>query len=250
MTLLCTGTAPAAAQTTPSSDDPLAVVVAVAGQDITDRTVTLDPVRAVDLDLTITNTGSTTRSVRLVRVSGEALALDFFTFDTTLPFTVPPRSQVTRSFPLDVRDLDGQAIGLLPTSVELLTEDRVALGSAETVVDVRGSLWSVYGAFGIAMLALAVVLWSSTLVALARHRLPGNRFRRALRFLPAGVATGLVAVVSLSVLRLVAPEPEVEIPLVLGAAVVAMLLGFFTPHPAGPATVREDATAALPRPVP
>ncbi|SDD82505.1 hypothetical protein [Actinokineospora iranica] len=232
-TVLVLNAAPASAQ---ESDEPLRVTVTVDGADITGRTVELDPGKPAELSITAVNPGSAPVKVRLVRVSGVALALTFYAYDTTLPFEVPARGQTVRTFPLDVRDLDGQAIGLLPTSVELLSEDRTALGGASTVADVRGSYWSVYGVFGLALVVLTAVTWAGALLALARHRLSRNRFRRALRFLPAGVGTGLVAVVTLSVLRLVPPEPAVEIPIVLGAAVIALLLGFLTPHPtpAGP----------------
>ncbi|PWW65910.1 hypothetical protein [Actinokineospora spheciospongiae] len=247
VTVLASGATPAAAQ---GSDDPLRVVVTVDGEDITGRTVTFDPARPVEVSLTVRNPGAAKQEVRLVRITGVALALTFFSYDTTVPFEVPSRGQVTRTFPLDVRDLDGQAIGLLPTTVALLSEDRVELASSDTVVDVRGSFWSVYGVFGVALLVLTALAWTGALLALARHRLSANRFRRALRFLPAGVGTGLVAVVTLSVLRLVPPEPEVEIPIVLGAAVIGLLLGFLTPHPApaGPPDPTGDGpTVALTR---
>ncbi|MGW5050580.1 hypothetical protein [Actinokineospora sp. NPDC004072] len=211
--------------------EPLEVIATLDGRSISGRTVAFDPARPAELSITAINPTGQARQVRLVRVSGVALALTFFAYDTTIPFEVPARGEDTRTFPLDVRDLDGQAIGLLPTSVELLAEDRTVLGGVDTVADVRGSLWSVYGVFGIAMAVLTALTWASALLALARHRLSANRFRRALRFLPAGAGTGLVAVVTLSVLRLVPPEPAVEIPIVLGAACIAMLLGFLTPHP-------------------
>ncbi|SDJ36277.1 hypothetical protein SAMN05192558_109141 [Actinokineospora alba] len=236
---LVLGASPAAAQ---DGDEPLRVTVTIDGKNIDGRTVTLDPRKVAELSITAENPGSKPQKVRLIRVSGVALALTFYAYDTTLPFEVPARGRTTRTFPLDVRDLDGQAIGLLPTSVTLLDDDRNVLGGAKTVADVQGSFWSVYGVFGLAMLVLTAITWAGALLALARHRLSPNRFRRALRFLPAGIGTGLVAVVSLSVLRLVPPEVEVEIPIVLGAALVAMALGFLTPHPV------PDAPAAAPVP--
>ncbi|GAA4417542.1 hypothetical protein ACFQV2_01530 [Actinokineospora soli] len=228
--------APVAAAQNPS----LEVTVTLDGRDVTGGTVALDPSAPAEVSVTAVNPTGSPKEVRLVRVSGVALALTFFAYDTTIPFEVPANGQATRTFPLDVRDLDGQAIGLLPTSIELLDDDRVVLGGVEAVADVRGSLWSVYGVFGIAMALLTALTWASALLALARHRLSPNRFRRALRFLPAGIGTGLVAVVTLSVLRLVPPEPAVEIPVVLGAALIAMVLGFLTPHPSPPAPEPVD----------
>lgn len=210
----------------------LELVVMIDDRSITNATVTVDPAKQIEVGITATNRGATTAKVRSMRVSGVALALTFFAYDTTAPFEVPAHSRVTRTFMLDLADLSGQAIGLLPSTVELLDTQRNSLGEAATVADVRGSFWSVYGAFGLAMLGLTVLAWLTALLALARHRLPANRWRRGLRFLPAGFGTGLVAVVSLSVLRLVPPEPSIEIPVVVGAAVIAFLLGYLTPHPA------------------
>jgi hypothetical protein len=93
-------------------------------------------------------------------------------------------------------------------------------------------MWSVYGVFGLAVFGLTVLAWAGALFALARRRLPANRWQRAMRFLPAGVGTGLVAVISLSVLRVMAPSPAAEIPFILGAAAGAFVLGYLTPHPA------------------
>lgn len=219
--------------------EPLTVTVTLDGQDISDRTISLDPHRPAELSVTAVSTSGQSHRVQLVRVSGVALALTFFAYDTTIPFEVPASGRVTRTFPLDVRDLEGQAIGLLPTSVELLDRDRVVLGGVSTMADVRGSFWSVYGVFGLAMFVLTALTWAGALLALARGRLATNRFRRALRFAPAGIGTGLVAVVTLSVLRLVPPEPVVELPIVIGAAVVAMVLGFLTPHPVPPSPAEE-----------
>ncbi|TDP91874.1 hypothetical protein [Labedaea rhizosphaerae] len=213
--------------------DPLSVTVTVDGQSIADRTVAVEPSRPLALVITAVNGGDVDRQVRSVRFSGTALALTFFAYDITAQYTVPAHSSVTRTLVLDVADLDGQAVGLLPASVQLVDRDREVIGGVATVTDVRGSVWSVYGAFGIGALVLTVVAWASALLALARQRLSVNRWRRALRFGPAGIGTGLVAVVSLSVLRVVAPEPFVELPVVLGAGLAALLLGYLTPHPAG-----------------
>jgi hypothetical protein len=218
----------------------LGLRVSIDDRAVTDATVGIDPAKAITLVVTATNTGSAPVQVRSVRLSGVALALTFFAYDTTAPFEVQPHASATRTFVLDLGDLAGQATGLLPTSVELLDARRATLGEATTVADIRGSFWSVYGVFGLAMLALTVLAWTTALLALARHRLAPNRWRRGLRFLPAGFGTGLVAVITLSVLRLVPPEPAIEIPVVLGAAAIAFLLGYLTPHPVP--RPRDDTT--------
>jgi hypothetical protein len=240
--LALAGAAPAAAQ---GSDDPLTLTASINGQDVAGRTVMITPQRPVQLSVTVVNNGSAAVHVRSVRLSGAALALTFFAYDTTLPFDVAPHGRVTRTFGLDLADLDGQAIGLLPASVQLFDVDRDALAAVDTVTDVHGSILSVYGVFGIAVLLLTIAAWLACLLALARHRLPANRLRRALRFSPAGFGTGLVAVVTLSVLRMIPPEPSVEIPIVVGTTVIGLVLGYLTPHPLPPA-VDAEATTRMP----
>jgi hypothetical protein len=229
--------------------EPLRLTITLDGKDINGNTVTIEPNRPAELTITATNGTSEQVAIRSVRVSGVALALTFFSYDTTVPFEVPAGQTVTRTLVLDFADLKGQAIGLLPTTVDVVNTDREVVGSAETVADVQGSLWSVYGVFGLAMLILTGLLWAGAFVAMARHRLPPNRAKRAVRFLPAGIGTGLVAVVSLSVLRLVPPAPEVEIPVVLVAAAIGLVLGYLTPHPVlappVPAGGPDDPTIGL-----
>ena len=203
----------------------------VDGRPVGAGTLVLDPARTTKVSVTVRNNTDTVQRVKTVRISGTALALTFFAYDTTVPFDVPPKSEETRSFPLEPTDLGSQAIGLLPVTVEVIDTQRETIASVGTTGDIRGSLWSVYGAFGLGVLVLTALSWLGALIALARRRLPPNRWQRAMRFLPAGIGTGLIAVISLSVLRLVAPSPTAEIPFVVGAAAAALLLGYVTPHP-------------------
>lgn len=205
----------------------------------------LDPAETnLKVSVTVRNDTDTVQRVKIVRLSGTALAMTFFAYDTTVPFDVPAKQTVTRGFPLDLSDLGSQAIGLLPTKVEVLTPERDVLAEVEVTGDVRGSLWSVYGVFGLAVLVLTILSWLGALIALARRRLPANRWQRAMRFLPAGIGTGLVAVFSLSVLRFVPPSPTAEIPFIVGAAGAALLLGYLTPHP-GDASSDVDTTTTV-----
>ncbi|MEV4317397.1 hypothetical protein [Actinocrispum sp. NPDC049592] len=231
-----------------SAAEPLQLTVSLDGRDINGNTVTIDPAKSAELSVTAINNSDSVVRVRSVRVSGVALALTFFSYDTTMPFDVPAKSRVTRTLVLDFTDLGGQAIGLLPTTVDIVGAQREDLGSVSTVSDVRGSLWSVYGVFGLAMLVITAFLWATALLALARHRLAPNRWRRALRFLPAGIGTGLVAVITLSVLKLVPPEPAIEIPVVIGTAAIGLILGYLTPHPIPPlppSSTPDDPTVDL-----
>jgi hypothetical protein len=183
--------------------------------------------------------------VHSVRLIGTALALTFFDYDTTVPFDVPAHGQASRTLSLDLSDLDGQAVGLLPASVELLDGSKAVLAGATTVADIQGSLTSVYVIFGIAVLVLTILAWAAALLAMARRTLPANRWRRALRFLPAGFGTGIVAVITLSVLRLVPPAPAVELPVIAFTAAVGLVLGYLTPQPL-PALPVDAPTTTLP----
>lgn len=227
--LLCgifLGVAPAQA-----TGDAVTIDATVDGTPLGEDELLLDPSRSATISVTVHNGTDTVRHVKAIRLSGTALALTFFSYDTVVPFDVPAKQSVTRGFVLDLGQLGGQATGLLPTEVEVLDTNRDVIASIGVTGDVRGSLWSVYGVFGLAVFGLTVLAWTGALIALARRRLPANRWRRAMRFLPAGVGTGLVAVISLSVLRVVAPSPAVAIPFVVGAAAAAFLLGYLTPHP-------------------
>jgi hypothetical protein len=227
-----------------ASDDPLTLAVSMDGQDIAGHTMVITPRRPVQLSVTVTNNGGSPVRIRSIRLSGTALALTFFAYDTTLPFDVAAHGRATRTFGLDLADLDGQAIGLLPAAVQLFDVDRNELAAVDTTTDVRGSILSVYGVFGIAVLILTIAAWAACLLALARHRLPANRLRRALRFMPAGFGTGLVAVVTLSVLRVIPPEPSVEIPIIVGTTAIGLVLGYLTPHPM--LAVPESETTRMP----
>ncbi|MFD7660400.1 hypothetical protein ACFV4N_41040 [Actinosynnema sp. NPDC059797] len=249
--LLCgtsLGVAPAAAQ-----GEAIAVNATVDGTPVGEETLVLDPTTSPRIEVTVHNGTDVVRHVKSIRLSGEALALTFFSYDTTLPFEVPGRQSVTRAFVLDVSQVGGQATGFVPTSLEVLDANRDVIGSAETVGDVRGSTRSVYGVFGLAASGLTVLAWGGALLTLARRRLPPTRWRRAVRFLPAGVGTGLVAVVSLPALRFLTPSPDLEVPLVLGAAAVAFALGWLTPGPVVddlPPPADPEATQRIARPVP
>lgn len=236
----------------PVSAAPAGVTVAatVDGRRVSDERLVLDPAGSVKITATVHNGSDEVRHVKAIRLSGTALGLTLFSFDTAVPFDVPARESATRSFALDLGGLGGQATGLLPTAIEVVDADRRVIASVATTGDVRGSLWSVYGVFGGAVAVLAVVAWAGALWASARRRLPARRWRRAAHFLPAGVGTGLAAVVVLSVLRVVAPTPAAGAGFVLGAAGVAFLLGWLTPPPVVAPPVDPEATQRIPRPVP
>lgn len=206
-----------------SSSEPLAVTVAVDGQPTDGRAVPIDPDQPVSLVITATNKGDSEQRVRTVRLSGDVLGLSFFSYDTMVPFSVPAHDSATRTLVLDLGDLRGQTIGLMPASVRLLDIADTSLGSADTVTDVRGSIVSLFGAFGLVLLVFTAAAWVSGLRAVSRRRRQDGRAKWVARFLPAGIGTGMLAVVWLSVFRVLAPEPLPALGVILGGAVLGVL---------------------------
>jgi len=105
------------------------------------------------------------------------------------------------------------------------------VGSVPLVVDVSGSLLSVYGLFGLAVAFLTILSFLGALVGMARHRLPANRWRRALRFLTPGLGLGLVINFTLSATRVFVPRFGRWVSIVLVSAAVLFILGYLTPAP-------------------
>lgn len=207
----------------------------VNGVDISKATeshpIKLDPKQAATLELTIRNNGSDAIVVRTVRIDGRVLGLTFFAYDTTINTRVNGHSTENRNYSLDLTGLDGQATGLIPSRVVLLDASRHTIADESGVIDVRGSLKSVYGFFGFAVAVVTGVSIAGTLLALARGRLHRNRLRRGLRFMVPGLGVGLVLVFSLSAFRVLAPLSSRWVPFVVGSAVLFFLIGYLTPTP-------------------
>lgn len=193
--------------------------------------IKLSPKTPPTLAVEVTNAGSQPVNVRTVRLEGRVMGLTFFAYDTAVGMTVAPGATESRTFQLDLAGLDGQATGLIPGSVKILDQSRHELAGQSMVVDVRGSLRSVYGLFGLAVLALTIVSFVGAVLAMARHRLSPNRWRRALRFLTPGLGLGLVIVFSLSAFRVWAPQPSKWLPIVIVAAALLFAAGYLSPTP-------------------
>jgi len=223
---LCVGQAEAAA---PSGM--LRLDARLDGRLVGDERLVIDPARAAEVMITVSNGSGDPVRVTTVRLTGAALGLTLFGYDTAVAFDVQPGATVTWSFPLDTAGLDLQVTGLLPAAVRLLGPDGAVLAEVGGTADVRGAVWSVYGVFGIAVVIVTLLAWASVLVALARRQLPPGGWWRAGWFLPAGIGTGVSAVVVLSMLRLVSPTPAVQIMLVLACSAAAAVLGYLVPRP-------------------
>jgi hypothetical protein len=195
--------------------------------------VRLDPAGPATISLRVTNGGRSTIAVRSLSFAGEVIGLTFFAYQTSVLLSVPPGQTGTLQFPLDLSGLDGQATGLMPASMTVYDRSHNRLASEATVVDVRGSIRSVYGLFGLGIAILTAFILVSLLTALARQRLPDNRWRRALRFVPLGAGVALVAAFTLSVARLFVPTVAHVLPVLAVAVAVTFGIGYLTPAPGG-----------------
>lgn len=204
------------------------------------RPIALHPDRPAAIAIEVANLTAATIEIRTVRMSGTVLGLAFFAYETAVRLRVDPGATVTAAYRLDLGDLDGQATGLVMGSVSLLDADRSEIVAERMVVDVRGSLRSVYGAFGVAVATLTAASIVALLLGVARHKLPANRWRRALRFLGPGIGLGLTVVFTLSALRVFVPRPGRWVPIVVIAASVAVIAGYLTPTPDDPDDDLDD----------
>ena len=154
-----------------------------------------DPVRlrpdgSVAVTVRLRNAGSTDVTVRAVRLEGRVMGLAFFAYDALVDLTVPARRSRTLRYTIDLAGLRGQATGLIPGRVVALGPDRRELASQATVFDVRGSLASVYGAFGLAVAGFTALSLAGALLALPRPPLGPHPRRRGMRLRLGGLGGG------------------------------------------------------------
>ena len=195
------------------------------------RPLRLEADKGAVVKVQATNTTGRPLTVRTVRLHGKVMGLTFYTYDTLVDMQLGPGESDEREFFVDLADLKGQATGLLPGRLTLFDQDRDVLASMEFPVDVRGSLGSVYGIFGVAVGAITGLLLVAALVRLATHRLPLNRWSRAIRFGIPGIGFGLVLTFTLSALRFLIPSASRWLPLVLIGGAVGFAIGYLTPTP-------------------
>jgi hypothetical protein len=170
-------------------------------------------------------------SIRSVRLQGRVLGMAFFTFSTRIDLDIPAGATADRVFQLDLSDLGEQAVGLIPAQLALIGNDRSLIDERNLATQIDGSLASAYGIFGLAVAAITLVLLIGLGLEIARHRLPYNRWRRAVRFLSPGLGIGLTATFTVSATGVLLPGAEVWVPLVLGCGLAAFVIGYLTPRP-------------------
>jgi hypothetical protein len=168
-----------------------------------------------------------------VRLTGVVTGLTFFSYQTSVNLTVAQGETTHLRYTLDLTGLDGQATGLIPARVSVVDDGHHVVGSQGFVSDVRGSLVSVYGLFGLALLGITFLAIAGVLWAVATHRMPRNRWRRGVRLLTVGLGLGLVMVFTLSAVRVWVPTAGKWVVTVLGFAAVFFVIGYLTPTPSG-----------------
>lgn len=211
------------------------VVATINGQDVAGASqsnpVRLDPQTAANVDLTITNGSSEALNISSVALSGSVLGLNFFAFQTSVGIVVAPGETQSIDYSLDMSGLDSQATGLINGTLVVNSDGGNAVGQLSTVIDVRGSIISVYGLFGLALAILTVLALLDVALAIARNRLPLNRWRRGMRLLTPGIGIGLVLVFTLSAIRVWVPTTERWLVVAAGFAVGFFILGYLSPTP-------------------
>jgi hypothetical protein len=201
------------------------------------------PGQQVTVSLQLRNTTGRSLDVRSVNLEGRIAGLTFFAFDTEVNFDVSKSKSKALSYVLDTTTLKGQATGLVPSSLVLLGPGGATIASTNFVTDVHGSVLSVYGLFGLGIVALTALALVEVLLALAHGRLPLNRWRRGTRFLAAGLGVGGIVVFSASALGKWLPSNAHWFTILAIAAVAGFGLGYLTPTPipaAGPDDDDDD----------
>lgn len=224
--LVCT---PAAA----AREEPITATVTVDGRNVTvtaaAEPIPLYPDRSIDVKVDVTNGGQSPIDIGSVQLVGRVLGLTFFSYSTGVELSVAPGATGTVEYDLDLTDLKSQATGLMDTQVIVRNYDRDVVATVDTVADVRGSLMSVYGVLGLALLVLTTLAIVDAAIAFARHRTSMNRFRRGLRLLSPGIGVGLVLAFTASVARWWVPRTGTWLLIAGITAAVFFALGYFSP---------------------
>jgi hypothetical protein len=230
VTALCApvATAEPRAVTASATIDGQNVAAAATGQPLS-----LYPGNSVDVSVNMTNSGPNTVEMTQVQLVGRVLGLTFFSYASTIDVNLAPGTSGTVHYRLDMSDLKRQATGLINGQLIIRDSTRHALVVVPTATDVRGSLLSVYGVFGLALLVLTVLSLVDAALALARHKDSPNRWLRGLRLMTPGVGIGLVLAFTASVVRWWVPRTETWL-LVAGLTAAAFFaIGYFSPNPEG-----------------
>ncbi|MEV5834311.1 hypothetical protein [Nocardia sp. NPDC052112] len=204
-------------------------------RDIADTSTTeplrLQPNGTIRMAIALTNNTDGALRIRRVDLAGHVLGLTFFSYSTAVELTIAPGRSEELRYRLDLTGLEGQATGLIVADLAVIGEDGTRVAAIPLDTDVRGSLYSVYGLFGIALAVLTLLAIADAALAIARHRLSANRWQRGLRLLAPGIGIGLVFGFTASVLRWWVPDTGLWLAVAGVAAAVGFLLGYCSPTP-------------------
>ncbi len=192
--------------------------------------IVLEPARPARVHVTVTAGGAALR-VTTVRFQGDVMALPLFSYDSAVSLAVAPHATRTLTFAVSLTGIGNEATGLVDATFTLLSASGAAIASQSAVTDVHGSIVSLYGLFGLAVLLLTLTSLVFGLLAMARHQLPQNRWMRAVRFFIPGFGVGLVLIFTMSALGIFDPGPSHWLPLLVIASAVGLLGGYLTPAP-------------------
>jgi len=166
-----------------------------------------------------------------VRFSGQVMNLPLFSYDSAVALTIPPGGTRSLSFPVSTTGVGSEATGLVVASLTLFGSNGTQVASQTIVTNVHGSLQSIYGLFGLAVLILTVSSLLLALLAMARHTLPQNRWLRGVRFLVPGFGVGLVLTFTLAVFEVFTPGPTHWLPVLIVTTATGFAVGYLTPAP-------------------
>jgi hypothetical protein len=220
---------------TAAAPEKVTMTATINGQDVgaasAGSPLRLEPGATATIAIELTNHGTEAIDVRRVELAGRVVGLTFFSYATSVQFTVQPGAKDTLRYQLDLTGLEGQATGLIGGALTVIGTGGHPIASIPTVTDVRGSLVSVYGLFGIALAVLTALALLDAALAVAKHRLSPNRAKRGLRVLAPGIGIGLVIAFSASVARLWVPSTGLWLVVAGLTAAVFFALGYFSPTP-------------------
>ena len=221
------------APTADAVEEPITATVTVDGRDVsiaaTAEPIPLYPDRSIDVELDVANRGQSSIEIGSVQLVGRVLGLTFFNYSTGVELTVAPGATERLQYELDLTELKSQATGLMDTKVVVRSSDRDVVAVVDMVADVRGSLLSVYGVLGLALLVLTTLAIIDAAIAIARHKTSMNRWRRGLRLLSPGIGVGLVLAFTASVARWWVPRTATWLLVAGVTAAVFFALGYLSP---------------------
>ncbi|MEO0493504.1 MAG: hypothetical protein AAF081_08820 [Actinomycetota bacterium] len=188
-----------------------------------------EPETVGEFTATVSNGTDEAVFISAARLRGRMLGMTFLSYDTLVLIDVPAGETVTFSVPVDLYDVDDQAVGYLRADIALLDDEREPVVTTGFAVDVRGRTFSAMGVFAFIILLVAVLSTVANLTGLVRQTLPANRYVRGIRFAVSGMAIGLLIAAAFSILRIFPLPSAGWAPLVIVPTLIAFGFGYVLP---------------------